>query len=111
MILAVPMITIFIGNILMIFRTKTADSKRINLTAKSEQKPTPAILIRSHSTKSHCKISLARRNTPSSLKSLNRKQALLVNRFSFKFKPIYMNEQDQQANVRTSQNQGSKKVF
>jgi len=45
MILAVPMITIFIGNILMIFRTKTAGSKRINLTAKSEQKTTPTIIV------------------------------------------------------------------
>ena len=110
MVLAVPMITILIGNILIISKTNTADSKRITLKEKIESKQIPAIKFCRDSTKSNCRI-LTKQNKPSSLKSPSRKHALSVNEFSFKFTPVFMNEQHQQfANVRNL-NKGSKKVY
>ena len=116
-ILVVPMITIFTSNILIIFKTKKSDLKRKNINEiKIVNLNNSEILsglkfkqFPSFKTKLTTSGESAS-NTGAKLKiKQTRKQALSITKFSFKFKPMYLNV-NQMANETHNKTSNSNKI-
>lgn len=98
-IIIIPVISIFISNLIIMYKTKLADKKRKTFQKKEFQNSAAFALL--SMTLSSPAIDTMGANTFD--RKLNshveiRKHALMINRFSFKFKPLYRNS-DHQADM------------
>lgn len=88
LIIIIPVISVFISNLLIMYKTKIADKKRSNYRQKKVKNSTALALL--SMTLPSPAVKTGSSNQQHQHHDI-RKRALMINRFSFKFKPMYQN--------------------